>query len=311
MKWVKRILAVAAALAVVATVAWGFMPRPVPVDTAAIGRGMLEVTLAEEGRTRVRDRFVVFASVAGHMARLSLRSGDAVAAGDTLATLAPLPPQPLDARARAQAAANVRAAEADLNQAGQQAEAAAAELAYARQRLEDLRALRRTEHVAQDAVNAAETRHAVAEAALRSAEFARAAANYRLEAARAALVEDNAAPGRAVTVRAPVSGRVLRVLRESEGPVLAGEPLVEIGDVAALEVVADFLSRDAARIQPRMKARLERWGGAGSLDAVVRLVEPSGFSKISALGVEEQRVNVVLDLAAGTTAAELGDGFRV
>lgn len=312
MKWAKRVLLLAAVLLVLALVAYGFAPKPVAVDTANVGRGGLAVTLDEEGRTRVRDRFVVFATVAGSMSRVSLKPGDAIEAGALITTLAPLPPVPLDARSRAQAEANVQSAEAAQQQAQKAVEAAAADREYAEKRLADLRKLRTTENVSQDAVNAADAQFKVAEANLRSAEFGAAAAKFRLEAARAALIESPGIGGTPVQLRAPVAGRVLRVARDSEGPVMAGEALVEIGDPARLEVVADFLSRDAVRILPRMKAKLERWGGKDSLNAVVRHVEPSGFTKISALGVEEQRVNVVLDLADGAGAfAALGDGFRV
>lgn len=312
MKWAKRVVMVVAALGVLAIVAYGFAPKPVVVDTANVGRGGLAVTLDEEGRTRVRDRFVVFATVAGSMSRTSLKAGDAIEAGALITTLAPLPPVPLDARSRAGAEANVQSATAEHEQAQKAVEAASADRAYAEQRLADLRKLRASENVSQDSVNAAEAQFKVADANLRSAEFGVAAAQFRLQAARAALIENPDAAANPVLVRAPVAGRVLRVIRDSEGPVMAGEALIEIGDPARLEVVADFLSRDAVRILPRMKAKLERWGGKDSLNAVVRHVEPSGFTKISALGVEEQRVNVVLDLADGAGAfATLGDGFRV
>lgn len=312
MKWAKRIAMVVAALLVLALVAYGFAPKPVAVDTANVGRGGLAVTLDEEGRTRVRDRFIVFATVAGRMDRISLKAGDTVEAGTTVARLAPLPPVPLDARSRVQAEANVRGAEAAQQQAQKAVEAAAADREYAEKRLADLRKLRATENVSQDAVNAADAQFKVAEANLRSAEFGASAAQFRLEAARAALIDSPDMAGTPVQVRAPVAGRVLRVMRDSEGPVMAGEALLEIGDPARLEIVADFLSRDAVRIQARMKAKLERWGGKDALNAVVRHVEPSGFTKISALGVEEQRVNVVLDFADGAGAyAALGDGFRV
>ncbi|MBX3473889.1 MAG: HlyD family efflux transporter periplasmic adaptor subunit [Planctomycetes bacterium] len=312
MKWAKYILMAAAALAVLAVVAWGFMPKPVPVDTAAVSRGHLAVTIDEEGRTRVRDRFVVYAPLPGQMTRVELREGDPVDAGLVVTRLAPMAPVPLDARARAQAEANVRAAQAARDQSAKQAESARASLEYAENRVKNLRELLKGKHVPQDSVDAAETQFRVAEANHSSALFAQASAGFQLEAAQAALVDDGPAPAKLVEVRSPVKGRVLRVLRQSEGPVAAGEPLVEVGDPAALEIVADLLSRDAVKVTPGMKARLERWGGQGTLDAVVRMVEPAGFTKLSALGVEEQRVNVVLDFAGATPGpAALGDGYRV
>lgn len=312
MKWAKRATIGVVILAVLAVVVWGFLPKPAVVDTATIARGQLSVTIDEEGRTRVRDRFVTFAPVAGRMDRIALKPGDAVEAGAVITRISPLAPQPLDARARAQAEANIKAAEANRQQAQKQQEAAAANHTYASQRLENLRALLKNQNTSKDSVDAAEAQFNVTEANQRSAEFAKAAADYQLEAAKAALIEDGGEPGSMLEVRSPVAGRVLRVMRDSAGPAMAGEALVEIGDPRSLEVVTDMLSRDAVRIQPRMKVRLERWGGNETLNAVVRHVEPSGFTKISALGVEEQRVNVVIDFADGPGSfAALGDGFRV
>jgi len=312
MKWAKRAAIGVVILAVLAVVVWGFLPKPAVVDTATIARGQLSVTIDEEGRTRVRDRFVIFAPVAGRMDRITLKPGDAVEAGAVVTRLWPLPPQPLDARARAQAEANIKAAEANRQQAQKQQEAAAANHTYASQRLENLRALLKNQNTSKDSVDAAEAQFNVTEANQRSAEFAKSAADYQLEAAKAALIEDSAEPGSMLEVRSPVAGQVLRVMRDSQGPVMAGEALLEIGDPRSLEVVTDMLSRDAVRILPRMKARLERWGGKETLNALVRHVEPSGFTKISALGVEEQRVNVVIDFADGPASfAALGDGFRV
>lgn len=310
MKWVKRGLIAAVVLAVLAVVGYGFMPKPVAVDTANVSRGGLAVTIDEEGKTRVRDRFVVFAQIGGRMERVALKPGDPIKAGDVVTKLWPLPPAPLDARARAQAEANVRSAQAAVGQADKQQEAAKAEHDYARKRFDDLTVLYAKAHTTKDSVDAAETSLKVAEANLRSAEFGKAAAGFQLEAAQAALIDDAGAAGKAVEVRSPVSGRVLRVMRDSEGPVMAGEALVEIGDPLSLEIVADMLSRDAVRVTPRMKVRVERWGGSETLNAVVRHVEPSGFTKISALGVEEQRVNVVMDFRDGPNSG-LADGYRV
>lgn len=311
MKWAKRVGMVVVLLAVLGLVAYGFMPRPVPVDTAAVSRGQLAVTVDEEGRTRVRDRFVLSAPIAGRIERIGLKVGDTVESGALVTRLHALPAGPLDPRARAQAEAAVQAADAARRQADAQVAAATADLAFADSELARIEKLLASGNATREAREAAGTRQASASAALDSARFGAQAAAWNLEAARAALLQDGGG-GVPLEVRSPVRGQVLRLMRESEGPAMAGEMLLEIGDPAGLELVADFLSRDAVRIQPRMKARIERWGGAGALNAVVRRVEPYGFTKVSALGVEEQRVNVVLDFADGPGSHEaLGDGYRV
>jgi len=308
MKWVKRILLAVFAISILAAIVWGFLPKPVEADTVAVARGPLQITVDAEGRTRVKDRFTVFAPVAASMQRITLKAGDAIVAGDTITRMTALPPAPLDARTRAQAAAGVEAARAGVDQAAANVLVAQAELEYSVKEVERLRRLLAGKNTSQDSVDAAVARHDAARAALASAQFGEAAAKFRLEAAEAAMIEE-ATPGRLDELKSPVSGRVLRVLRESEGPASPGEPLVEIGDPQSLEIVADLLSRDAVRVKAGMDSTLERWGGEGSLPAVVRLVEPFGFTKISALGVEEQRVNVILDFSGGTGG--LGDGYRV
>jgi len=312
MKWVKYILGALAVAAVLAAVAFGFAPKPVPCDTATVTRGGLEVTVDGEARTRVKDRFAVFAPLTGRIDRVALKVGDVVKAGDVITRLTAQPPAPLDARARAATAANVKAAQATRDQAAKQEEAARAELEYAASRLENLQKLLASRNTSQDSVDAAQSQHKAAQARLRSAEFAVAAAGYQVDAALAATMEEPTGAETRVEIKSPVDGRVLRVARESAGPAMVGEVLVEVGDSNSLEVVCDLLSRDAVRVKPGMKARLERWGGREALNARVRVVEPFGFTKVSALGVEEQRVNVVLDFTDGAGKFEaLGDGFRV
>lgn len=308
MKWVKRALLVLFGLGIVAAIAYGFMPKPVDVDTANVTRGPLQITIDEEGRTRVIDRFTVFAPVAANMQRITLKPGDAVAAGSVVARMTALPPQPLDTRARRQAESNVEAARADVEQAAARVQAAQADVDYSEKEVERLKTLMQGRNTSQDSVDAAQSRHKGANAALTSAQFGEAAAKFRLDAASAALIEDPE-PGKLLEIKSPVPGRVLAVPRASEGPVSPGQPLVEIGDTTRMEVVAEMLSRDAVQVKPGMKAKLERWGGKDSLPAMVRMVEPSGETRISALGVEEQRVNVVLDFSGQTGG--MGDGFRV
>jgi len=298
----------------VALLAWAWMPRPVPVDLARAERGPMAVTLDEEGETRVRERYVVSAPFAGRVLRIDLEPGDPVLAGTTvLATFLPADPVPLDARTRAEATARVRAAETALEGARAVRREAAAELDLARAELDRLRALAEQDIVARQELERADAGAEVAAERLAGAEAAVRTARFELDEARATLGEEGTpGPAAPIALRSPVDGVVLRRLRESEAVVPAGEPLVEVGDPAALEVVADYLSTDAVRIAPGQPARIVRWGGEGALAGVVQRVEPAGFTKISALGVEEQRVNVWVDFEDPREAWEaLGDGYRV
>ncbi|MCC6465578.1 MAG: HlyD family efflux transporter periplasmic adaptor subunit [Planctomycetes bacterium] len=311
MVWLKRILLVLVALAVLGAVAYGFMPKPVAVDTAAVTRGELLVTVDNEGRCRVKDRFVLYAPVHGRLGRITLKAGDSVAGNALVAVLTASPAAPLDARLRAQAEAELGAAEAARKQAESAFTGAEAELSFAAAEVARHEKLLLSRNTTQEALDAARTRRTSAQAARDSASFGRDVADYRVQAARAALTAGDSAPG-TVEVRSPVAGRVLRVLRESEGAVAAGEPLLEVGDPAALEAVTDLLSRDAVKVQPKMPVRLERWGGDSVLNGRVRLIEPHAFTKLSALGVEEQRVNVVIEFDEPRERyAALGDGYRV
>lgn len=295
-------------------------PQPVPVDLAIVERGPLMVTLDHEGQTRVRERFVVSAPVAGRVLRIELEPGDPVEKGKTvLATLLPSAPAMLDARSKAAASARALAAESALVRARAVRDEARAASAFAQGE-----ARRARELAADKLVSAQQLESALADARVRAEAVAAAdagvlAAEHELAAARAALLEP-ATSGRAaqspsaatVVLRAPVDGVLLRRLRESEAVVAQGEPLVEVADPAALEVIADFLSTDAVRMKPGMRVLIERWGGDAPLEGRVRRVEPSGFMKVSALGVEEQRVWVVIDFADSREAWKaLGDGYRV
>lgn len=304
-------------LLVLAAIVYGFIPSAVQVDLATAVREPLQVSVNEEGRTRVKDRFVVSAPVSGYLRRIALRSGDEVSRGMVLAELEPTRSEVLDPRSRAQAAARVAAAEASLKAARENAEAAAAESRYANSEYERLR--RMCEHdcaVSEDELERAESLARRSTANQRSAGFAVEVAGFELTAARTALEYDAAGPsdaaGVTVQVLSPVNGRVLGLQRESEGVVAAGVPLLEIGEPDALEVVVELLSTDAVRVEPGTPVLLERWGGESVLEGQVRVVEPSGFTKISALGVEEQRVKVVVDLSSPPQAWQrLGDGYRV
>lgn len=313
----RRILVwTAAGLLVAAGLVYGFMPRPLAADLAEVVRGPLTVTVVEEGRTRVIDRFVVSAPVAGFARRIELDVGDPIHRGDRLMTLEPLRSDVLDPRRRAEAEARVEAARASLQGARQDVAAAAADAEFTGSELARKERLREDRTISEDELDRARASARASAATLRSVEFAVDVARHELEAAQTALdysaaVDAGEAP-ETVSVTAPVSGSILGLIRESEGVVGAGQALVEIGDPRALEVEVDVLSADAVKIAPGTRVRLLRWGGDRPLDAVVRVVEPTGFTKISALGVEEQRVLVISDiLSPPETWVRLGDGYRV
>jgi HlyD family secretion protein len=301
---------------VLAGVVAGFLPRPVPVDLAPLERGPLTVTVEEEGKTRVIDRYVVSAPVAGFARRIELDVGDAVARGDQLLLLEPLRSDVLDPRRRAEAEARVASARSAMLAAEQNASAADADEELARLELQRIEKLARIQYVAEDELDRARAQARAAAAKLRSAQFALEVARHELEAARTALeysaAGDGGEPPETVAIRSPVDGRILRLMRESEGVVDSGEPLFEVGDPGALEVEVDVLSSDAVRIAPGTRVRFTRWGGDEPLEGVVRVVEPTGFTKISALGVEEQRVLVISDIVSPPAEWQrLGDGYRV
>ncbi len=294
-------------------------PTPVPVEAAAVSRGPLQVTVDEEGETRVRERYVVAAPTSGRLLRITLEEGDAVAAGTLLARLEPAP---LDPRTEAGARAHLEAAQANQRAAGARVRLAAAGLAQARRDARRAERLREAGTLSAEAYELAQLEETRLARELEAARFAAKAADYEVEVARAALLTAGG-PGTGnsgggtpcegsvacVDLHSPVAGRVLRIPERSERVVVAGAPLLELGDPGALEIVVDVLSADAVRVQPGAPIWIEDWGGDAPLAARVRRVEPSGFTKISALGVEEQRVNVIADFAEAVPA--LGDGYRV
>lgn len=306
----KKILLYTVPAVLVVTFVIALRPSPLPVDLAAAERGPLRVTLDEEGETRVRERFVVSSPVAGRILRIELEPGDAVTPGQVLAVVRPGAPQPLDARTRANLQAQVQAAEAALGRARAGRETAQANLGLAQAEHERFAALERQGILSRDRLEVAQVNVKTRESLLSAAEAEIRMAQHQLEAARASLLESAAeSDGTTVEVRAPAGGRVLRRLRESEAVVAAGEPLIEVGDPRDLEIVSDFLSTDAARLRPGMKAEIEPTPGK-VLAGTIERIEPSGFTKISALGVEEQRVNVILRLDE-PPGDWLADGFRV
>jgi HlyD family secretion protein len=311
--WLRTALLIAGGLAVVVVLVLALRPDPVSVDLAQVTRGPIEVAVEEDGRTRVRDRHRVRAPVAGTLRRITLEPGDVVEEGTTLAVLEGPEAELSDARTDARLRARLGAAEAAVEQARALAEAAEAGIVEAREQVRRHEVLLEQGGTSRSALERAEALLRVREAEARSAEFAVGAARGEVQDLRAALAAPGTAPGGSgtLTLRSPVAGVVLEVHREDAGLATPGEVLVEVGDPSALEVVVDLLSADAVRVPEGAPATLMRWGGDGELTARVRRVEPSGFTQVSALGIEEQRVNVLLDPDGGEAWSRLGDGFRV
>ncbi len=302
------------AVLVIALLVWGFWPQPVQVETVAAWRAPMTVSLEGEGRTRVIDRFVIAAPVDGVACRQQLKVGDAVEQGQELLGITPLQSEVLDPRSRARAEAGVAAATSALRAAEEQAQAAAAQAALAAAELERLRPLMERALISRDSFDKASAQARTSAASRRSADFSVDVARFELEAARTLLQRSGggATAAERLPILAPISGEVLKVTRECEGPVRTGEVLLEIGDTSALEIEVDVLSADAVRIKPGMKVLFERWGGEQPLEGVVRRIEPVGFTKTSALGVEEQRVLVISDFVSPREQWQrLGDGYRV
>jgi HlyD family secretion protein len=304
-----RLLAAVAVVAVLLAVA--LWPTAIEIDTAKVERGPMQVTIDEEGETRVRERFVVSAPVMGRVERIELEPGDAVVRGKTvMARLTPAAAPLIDPRTQAELSAAVDAARAVVGQSQAERARAVATLARAQATLRRLETLLKAGAISGDELEAAQTAFKSAEQATRATEFTVARAEHELQLARARL-RPSTPGGRKVDVVAPVDGVVLKRLRESASVVPVGEPLLEIGDPRSLEIVSDLLSTDAVRVSPGDTVSIEQWGGNQPLEGRVRRVEPSGFMKVSALGVEEQRVNVVIDFADEGESARIGDGYRV
>lgn len=296
-----------------ALLALAFRPGATPVDAAEVSRGPLTVAIRDEARTRARDVYLVSAPVAGRLLRVGNRAGELVEAGTVIAVVQPAPPVFMDERSRRESQAAVRAAEAALALARAELEQAVSQLAWARAEAQRAETLFASAVVSQSALDRARLELRSAAAALEQARAGVEVREANLETARVRLVDPAAAgdSGRTVSIRAPASGRVLRVLQESEAVVAQGAPLMEIGDPGDIEVVAELLSSDAARVRVGAPVVIDSWGGA-PLRGRVRKVEPAGFLKVSALGVEEQRVNVVIDPVDPPAAwRAVGHAYRV
>ncbi|HEU4510833.1 MAG TPA: efflux RND transporter periplasmic adaptor subunit [Pyrinomonadaceae bacterium] len=310
----KRILNTILLLIVVAVVvgllAMWLRPSPVSVDVAKASRGPMRVTVDGEGKTRVRDRYVVATPVAGRLRRITLRRGDTVVQRQSIAEIEPLPLAPLDPRQRAEAVGRVRAAEDAKAEVDRMVERYKASYDQARRDLQRSETLARDGVISRQEVEEAETVVATTSREYEAARSRAERAAHDVEVARAALLAIDRSPGTAtVKVQAPTGGRVLRVLEESERVVNAGTPLLELSNPSNLEAVIELLSTDAVKVVPGAGVFIENWGGPKALEGRVRLIEPSAFTKVSALGIEEQRVNVIVDLLDPGTA--LGDGYRI
>jgi len=317
-------IAAGAALALAgAGIAAGMAPQPVPVQLGEVQARNVEETVDERGWTRIRSKYVISAPVSGHLERISLQPGDGVGAADVVAYIAPAAPQLLDERTRSGATARVDIAKANLRRMRTAAARAATQLAYAEKQLERGRRLLAEDGLSRQEVERLELQDGAARGELAAAQLSVDAATHELAAARAALVPTDGPRSRPakLSVAAPAPGRILRVFAASEGVVQAGTPLLEVGDPSALEVVVDVLTTDAVKIERGAPARIDGWGGDYPLTAHVRRIEPAAYSTRSALGVEEQRVSVILDLletkermlaqSDGYRVQALGDGYRV
>jgi HlyD family secretion protein len=314
MRWLKRSLFTLAAVAAFGGVLyWAFRPKPVLVEVGTVTEGPFRATLEEDGRTRVRDRYVVSTPLAGRVLRLNVRAGDPVKADGPIATLLPSFPQLLDPRTRRELEERVGAAEAAIEEADARRERARVQAVQAQADVQRVRTLQQRGVAAIQQLEREELSLRIAERDLQAAELRKHASEHELNQARALLRRyDEPNPDDHWTITAPVNGRILRVVQESEAAVPAGAPLVEIGNPGDLEVIVDVLTTDAVAIRPGALVEIDRWGGPSTLQGRVRLVEPSAFTKVSALGVEEQRVWVVIDITSPREEwPTLGDGYRV
>lgn len=315
--WSKNSGWIVATAVVIGVLILALLPQPVPVDVASVARGAFTQVIEEDGKTRVRERYTVSAPLDGTVERIRLKAGDPIEEGMVLAVMQPRLPVFLDARTEQELRERASIAEAMQKQALATVERTQAALKQAQADYTRTKVLTDSGLAAQARREHDELQLRLAEKDRQAAEFAVRAAAHQVELARAALLrvgqmKRNTDQKQRWEIRSPVLGRVLRVVQESEGVITVGTPLLELADPADLEVVVDVLTTDAVQIQPGATVWFERWGGGAAVEGRVRLVEPSAFTKISALGVEEQRVNVVIDIVAANEQWKVvGDGYRV
>jgi len=313
-----KILSMLGIAALAGLAAWALRPQPIAVEAAAAASGAFEQTVSDDGKTRVRDRYVVSAPLAGRLDRIELKAGDPVEQNQIVAVLTPVAPAFLDARTVRELEERIGAAAAQMQRTLAEAQRAEAQLNQAKADRDRAARLAKQGFMSETAREQAELAVRTAEKALEAAQFAADAARHETAQARAALTRyrsDSVATGKTGArweVRSPVRGSVLRIVQESEGAVALGAPLIEVADPRSLEAVVDVLTQESVSIVPGMPARIELGAGVAPLSARVRRIEPAAFTKISALGVEEQRVNVVLHFTDALDRVQtVGDGFRV
>ena len=314
---VRRMAIVAGILATAALVVWAVMPGAVPVETAPVTRGKFVASVDEDGKTRVRERYVVAAPLAGRLGRVRFKVGDQIKVDDAVATITPSPAPLMDPRTRQEVEERLGAAEANVERAKAVVERSRAQSNQANTDLNRTRTLAERGAATAQALEHAELAVRLADRDLRAAEFLDHAAEHELSQMRALLARysgdsnANETP-ESWSVTAPVSGVVLRVAQESETIVQPGTPLLDVGDPRDLEIVVDVLSTDAVEIRPGADVAIVHWGGQAALSGRVRRVEPAAFTKISTLGVEEQRVNVLVDITSPAEQwARLGDAYQI
>ncbi len=303
-------------LLIIALLAWGFWPSPIVIESVKVSRAPLTTSIEKDGKTRIIDRYVIAAPVNGMTCQMQLKVGDVVTQGQTLLSISPLLPQELDARSHAQAEANIQVAKSALKVAKEQVRSSNAAAQQAENEVKRYQPLLKKGLISQDVYDKAKTTSITALANQRRARFQVEVAQHELKAALTTLEyahntsENSSKPH--VLIKSPIDGNILKVVRQCDSPVSIGEALLEIGNPSALELEVDVLSADAVKIKPGMKVILERWGGEHPLEAVVRRIEPIGFTKVSALGVEEQRVWVISDFTSPIEQWQrLGDAYRV
>jgi HlyD family secretion protein len=303
----------ALAIAAMLLLVWGLIPQPIAVETVTVRRGSIEITVDDDGETRVRERYTVLSPLTGKLQRIGLHPGDRVSRSDSeIAVIEPTDPGLLDARAKSEAEARVRVASSSLDRAMEAKQIAEESLELAEQEYKRGQKLIESNSISNAEFDQLLHRYRITSGETRVANFLIAISEHELAMAQAALITTQSASYESMRLTSPIDGLVLRVFREDAGFVTPGTPLVEIGNPVDMELKVDCLSTAATRIQPGNHVYIERWGGDRLLHGTVRLVEPSAFLKISALGVEEKRVNVIIDFdTPWEDRKSLGDGFRV
>lgn len=312
----RAFLIVMLAMLLAGALIYGFLPKPITVDVEVAKRGPFRLILAEEGKTRLKDRFQISAPVAGSLYRPNWEVGDSVTAGQPLLEIAPLKSVLLDPRSQAEATDRVAAAQAALQTAQADAKANAAEAEFAEAEYRRIKEVYDRKLISRSELEKAEAEKRRTHAKWQSSRFAAQSARYALAEAKNALnhfaAKGGEMLGEKVIIHAPIDGQIMAIYQESEAAVTSGQAIMDIGNTSILEVLVEALSSDAVRIRPGMAVELERWGGEKPLAGKVRLIEPAGFTKVSALGVEEQRVNVIVDMTSPREQwRRLGDGYRV